>query len=87
MTLETGADSEPLRPACVSAFESWISPAATLLQAGRPQLRGGARAVATGDRLVHRGRCSPLLRSRPHLLNQIWPGHDGEPDRIGEACV
>ena len=34
VTLEMGAESERLRQACASAFESWISPTAALLETG-----------------------------------------------------
>ncbi|MDR6865887.1 TetR/AcrR family transcriptional repressor of lmrAB and yxaGH operons [Microbacterium resistens] len=33
VTLEMGAESEPLRQACVTAFESWIAATAALLEA------------------------------------------------------
>lgn len=46
VTLEMGAESEKLRSACASAFESWIGPTATLLESeGLDQ--GTARSLAT----------------------------------------
>lgn len=46
VTLEMGAESERLRQACATAFESWIVPAAALLEAGGLDA-GEARSLAT----------------------------------------
>lgn len=46
VTLEMGADSERLREACASAFESWIAPTAALLEASGLDAEA-ARALAT----------------------------------------
>ena len=46
VTLEMGAESERLRQACASAFESWITPTAALLEASGIDPEG-ARSLAT----------------------------------------
>lgn len=46
VTLEMGAESGRLRQACASAFESWISPTAALLETGGVE-PAQARTVAT----------------------------------------
>ncbi|MCI0156493.1 TetR/AcrR family transcriptional regulator [Leifsonia shinshuensis] len=46
VTLEMGAESERLRLACVTAFESWIAAAASLLEAGGVDAEH-ARSLAT----------------------------------------
>ncbi|MGO4454710.1 TetR/AcrR family transcriptional regulator [Arthrobacter sp. RAF14] len=46
VTLEMGADSERLRQACATAFESWIAPTAALLESAGLDAEG-ARALAT----------------------------------------
>lgn len=46
VTLEMGAESERLRHACASAFESWIVPTAALLEADGIDAEG-ARSLAT----------------------------------------
>lgn len=46
VTLEMGADSERLREACATAFESWIAPTAALLESGGLDAEA-ARALAT----------------------------------------
>ena len=46
VTLEMGAESERLRQACASAFESWISPTAALLETGGVE-PAQARTLAT----------------------------------------
>ncbi|KHK97149.1 TetR family transcriptional regulator [Microbacterium mangrovi] len=46
VTLEMGAESERLRQACASAFESWIAPTAALLEANGVDA-AGARSLAT----------------------------------------
>lgn len=46
VTLEMGAESERLRSACASAFESWIVPTAALLEAGGVDARE-AHSLAT----------------------------------------
>lgn len=46
VTLEMGADSERLRHACASAFESWIAPTAALLESEGIDAEG-ARSLAT----------------------------------------
>lgn len=46
VTLEMGAESDRLRQACASAFESWIAPTSALLEAGGLDAEG-ARSLAT----------------------------------------
>lgn len=46
VTLEMGAESERLRQACATAFESWIAPTAALLEASGVDA-GEARSLAT----------------------------------------
>lgn len=46
VTLEMGAESERLRQACASAFESWIAPTAAFLEASGVA-SGDARSLAT----------------------------------------
>ena len=46
VTLEMGADSERLREACATAFESWIAPTAAFLEASGVDA-GEARSLAT----------------------------------------
>lgn len=46
VTLEMGAESDRLRQACASAFESWIVPTSALLEAGGLDAEG-ARSLAT----------------------------------------
>jgi TetR/AcrR family transcriptional regulator, lmrAB and yxaGH operons repressor len=46
VTLEMGAESERLRQACATAFESWIAPTAALLEASGVDA-GDARSLAT----------------------------------------
>lgn len=46
VTLEMGAESERLRQACATAFESWIVPTAALLEANGVDA-GEARSLAT----------------------------------------
>ncbi|PRB04596.1 TetR family transcriptional regulator [Microbacterium sp. MYb72] len=46
VTLEMGAESEKLRQACASAFESWIAPTAALLE-GNGLAAEDARSLAT----------------------------------------
>lgn len=46
VALEMGAESERLRQACASAFESWIAPTAALLEANGIDSEG-ARSLAT----------------------------------------
>ncbi len=46
VTLEMGAESERLRRACATAFESWIAPTAALLEASGVDAEG-ARSLAT----------------------------------------
>ncbi|MFF5627060.1 TetR/AcrR family transcriptional regulator [Microbacterium sp. NPDC012755] len=46
VTLEMGAESERLRQACASAFESWIAPTAALLE-GNGLAAEDARSLAT----------------------------------------
>lgn len=46
VTLEMGAESERLRQACATAFESWIAPTAALLEANGLDA-GEARSLAT----------------------------------------
>ncbi|MBU8865741.1 TetR/AcrR family transcriptional regulator [Paenarthrobacter aromaticivorans] len=46
VTLEMGAESERLREACATAFESWITPTAALLEADGLDAKE-ARALAT----------------------------------------
>ncbi|WP_281450170.1 TetR/AcrR family transcriptional regulator [Paenarthrobacter nitroguajacolicus] len=46
VTLEMGAESERLREACASAFESWINPTAALLEANGVDAKE-ARSLAT----------------------------------------
>jgi TetR/AcrR family transcriptional repressor of lmrAB and yxaGH operons len=46
VTLEMGAESERLRQACASAFESWIAPTAALLETGGVE-PAQARTLAT----------------------------------------
>ncbi|MBO9627076.1 MAG: TetR/AcrR family transcriptional regulator [Microbacterium sp.] len=46
VTLEMGAESERLRQACATAFESWITPTAALLEAGGATVEE-ARPLAT----------------------------------------
>ena len=46
VTLEMGAESDRLRQACASAFESWIVPTSALLEAGGLDAEG-TRSLAT----------------------------------------
>ena len=46
VTLEMGAENERLRQACATAFESWITPTAALLEAGGVDAEE-ARSLAT----------------------------------------
>jgi TetR/AcrR family transcriptional repressor of lmrAB and yxaGH operons len=46
VTLEMGAESEPLRQACATAFESWITPTTALLEASGIDAQS-ARTLAT----------------------------------------
>lgn len=46
VTLEMGAESERLRQACATAFESWIAPTAALMEAGGID-EAEARSLAT----------------------------------------
>lgn len=47
VTLEMGAENERLRQACATAFESWITPTAQLLEGGGlPPAESRARATA-----------------------------------------
>ncbi|MFK4761050.1 TetR/AcrR family transcriptional regulator [Microbacterium sp. ZW T5_45] len=50
VTLEMGAESERLRQACATAFESWIAPTAALLETGgleNPEARSLATVIVS----------------------------------------
>ncbi|MGN7977037.1 TetR/AcrR family transcriptional regulator [Microbacterium sp. 22195] len=78
VTLEMGAESERLRHACASAFESWIVPTAALLEADGVDAEG-ARSLATvivatieGAVIVSRAMRSPQpLESAADVVSDL----------------
>jgi len=79
VALEMGAESERLRQACASAFESWIAPTAALLEAdgvGAEESRSLATAVVSmieGAVIVSRATRSvqPLLSAADIVADLI----------------
>ncbi len=82
VALEMGAESERLRQACATAFESWISPTAALLEAGGVD-GAEARTLATvvvstieGAVIVSRAlRSTQPLASAAEVVAQLIEQH------------
>ena len=83
VTLEMGADSERLREACATAFESWIAPTAAFLEASGVDA-GEARSLATVVVSTIEGAVivSRALRSTQPLTNAA----DVLADLVDQRC-